>query len=170
MGRSKKILSLLCIFLFLLNTAFAQTKRDTSDYNLYDLSGKKVKLSDFKGKVVYVGFWASWCGGCKLFLKLGNELHAKFSDEELKKIVFVHISIDNDKEAWKKAVNEIEMSGLQFISSMADSNSASRYFRVTGLTRYVIYNKKGQISSWIAKNPYQTEVYEELCALIEEKD
>lgn len=163
-----KILALLCFFSF--QTIYSQTKRDTSDFNLYDVNGNKVKLSSYKGKVLYIGFWASWCGGCKLFLTLGNELHAKFSEEELKKIVFVHISIDNDTEAWKKAMKENEMQGLQFISSMLDTNSASKYFHVTGLTRYVIYNKKGQITSWIAKNPYQTEVYEELCGLIEEQD
>lgn len=167
--RNQSIILFLLFFLSY-NSVFSQARRDTSDFNLFDVNGNKVKLSDYKGKVLYIGFWASWCGGCKLFLKLGNELHAKFNEEELKKIVFIHISIDNDKEVWKKAMKENQVQGLQFISSMLDTNSASQYFRVTGLTRYVIYNKKGQVTSWIAKNPYQTEVYEELCGLIEEKD
>lgn len=67
------------------------------DFTLKDKNGKEVSLSDFKGKYVYLDFWATWCGPCLQEMKVVPELHKAYGN----KIVFISISIDDDIEKMK---------------------------------------------------------------------
>jgi tetratricopeptide (TPR) repeat protein len=60
------------------------------DFEITDLQGRKFRLSQMKGRVVVLYFWATWCGGCRYILPRINELHQEFKDES--EIVFWAIS------------------------------------------------------------------------------
>lgn len=68
------------------------------DFTLNDRDGKQVKLSDFRGKYVYLDFWATWCTPCIKEMPLMAELKKKYE----KDIVFVSVSIDNELKTMKK--------------------------------------------------------------------
>lgn len=68
------------------------------EFTLYDSDQKPVRLSDFRGKYVYLDFWATWCIPCIKEMPLMSELKKKYG----KDIIFVSISIDNDLKAMKK--------------------------------------------------------------------
>lgn len=63
----------------------------------FDLSssGKTVRLADLKGRVVYVDFWASWCGPCKQSFPWMNEMQAKYGDKGL---TIVGVNTDAKRE------------------------------------------------------------------------
>lgn len=68
------------------------------EFSLLDKTGKQINLSDFRGKFVYLDFWATWCTPCLQEMKLIPNLKKKYGD----KIVFVSISTDEDTLAVKK--------------------------------------------------------------------
>lgn len=71
-------------------------------FALYNKRGKLVSLSDFKGKYVYVGFWASWCTDCLRQMSFIQQLNETYG----KDITFVSISIDNKKEDMLKFLSK----------------------------------------------------------------
>lgn len=63
--------------------------KDAPDFTLQSMDGKEVKLSDFKGKKVYLKFWASWCGPCKKSMPELMELAAK-PDRDFEILLSLH--------------------------------------------------------------------------------
>ena len=120
---------------------------------LTDLKGKKVKMDDFKGKVVYVDFWASWCGPCRGQMPFSKKLHAGLTEKQKKQIVFLYISIDANEEAWRKAIVDLEIEGVNVISPGNWNSDVCKYYQINSIPRYMIMNKKGEIVEFNAKRP-----------------
>lgn len=62
--------------------AVAQATQKAPDFTLEDMQGKKVSLSDFKGKIVIINFWATWCPPCIEEMPSMEQLHQKFKGED----------------------------------------------------------------------------------------
>jgi len=76
------------------------------NFTLKDIGGRDVKLSSFKGKVILLNFWATWCGPCKVEIPWFNEFHQKYKDRGL---VVLGISADDTVEQLKPFVAEHRM-------------------------------------------------------------
>lgn len=146
------------------NPAQTDTK---AGYRIVNEKGKPVTLTDFKGKVVYVDFWASWCGPCRQQMPFSKELHHRFTDKQIKNIVFLYVSIDTDENAWRKAVKDIGMEGIQTHSPSNWPDGAGNYFRVNSIPRYMLIDKDGKITDENAKRPSDPDVYRDILNLLE---
>jgi thiol-disulfide isomerase/thioredoxin len=132
-----------------------------------DSTGKPFTLADLKGKVVYIDFWASWCGPCRMMMPYSKEMHEKLTAKQKKEIVFLYISIDGDENKWKQAVNDLGLKGTLVISPGNWSSKICSYFQINSIPRYMIMDKKGNIVDYNAKRPADPSVLDDLLKLAE---
>jgi len=118
------------------------------DFTLEDINGKKVSLSDFKGNVIILDFWASWCAPCKKEIPELEKLHEKMSGQA---VTFIAVSADTDKKSWEKAVKTREMKGIQLYNN--GWGDVASLYKVTGVPRFVAIGKDGVIKSLNAPRP-----------------
>jgi len=130
-----------------------------------DVNGKPFTLADLKGKVVYIDFWASWCGPCRMMMPFSKEMHEKLTPKQKKEIVFLYISIDGDENAWKKAINDLGLQGTLVISPGNWGSKICSYFQINSIPRYMIMDKKGNITDYNAKRPADPSVLDDLLKL-----
>lgn len=87
------------------------------DFELENIDGKIVSLSNFQGKIVYIDLWATWCKPC-----LEEFSHLESLKEDFKKedIAFISICKDDKKENWRKMVSNEKLSGIQLFAPNDD--------------------------------------------------
>ncbi|HYV91836.1 MAG TPA: TlpA disulfide reductase family protein [Chitinophagales bacterium] len=135
---------------------------------LKDIDGNNFTFDDLKGKVVYVDYWASWCGPCRNEMPYSKQLHEMFTPQQLKQIVFLYISIDQSEDAWKNAVKQIGMEGKLAISPGNWNSPIATFFQINSIPRYMLIDKKGNIVDLNAKRPSTgQEVYGDILRLLE---
>jgi peroxiredoxin len=109
------------------------------NFNLKDADGNEHALSDFKNKYLIIDFWASWCGPCKKEMPFMKQLYEKYHSKGLEMLA---ISTDKDSNAWKKAMNELNMPYLQLHDK--NGTTSDSYF-VRGIPYVLFINPEGDI-------------------------
>src|SRR5690606_29053432 len=104
------------------------------DMELVDQHGHQFKLADLKGKVIFVDFWFSGCGGCIGYYNLVVSKVEPIVDKE--KVVFVSICIDKDRDEWLKDIRSGKYTSEDAINVKLDNGGKSPISKAFGLTSY----------------------------------
>lgn len=119
----------------------------------YDVAGKSVSISDFKGKLVYIDLWATWCVPCLEELPHFKKIKQRFKNR--KDIVFVSISVDKpkDKAKWKKMLKDKQMKGVQLLAKNGRKSAFYKRYQVFAIPTFIMIDKQGDLVSSQAPRP-----------------
>ena len=103
-----------------------------------------------EGKVLYIDFWAPWCGPCR-----GEFEHAPAMKEATKEkdVVYVYICGSGGKPAWENCIKKYNLEGDHYYISEGTYSDLQGKFKINGIPRYMIMNKKGQMINQNASRP-----------------
>jgi peroxiredoxin len=153
----KKIFCFFSFVLFFFNLSFAsegskeelfakmkiqsiQAHQKAPDFRLEDLEGRKIGLKDFKGKVVFLNFWATWCNPCKEEMVSIERLHQTFKEKD-----FIFLTISVDFEGRKPVKEFINKKNYTFIVLLDPKYEVLDLYKVQRIPTTFIIDKTGKI-------------------------
>lgn len=147
---------LLLSFLFLSNSVTANDKK-APQFELKDLNGKTVKLSDFKGKVVFINFWATWCGPCRKEIPDFIDMQKTY---EKKGFTFIGIALDD----YKSVVKYSKDNKINYPILMGTQETTRLYGGIRGIPTSFLVGKDGNIKQqyvgYRPKNVFEKDIKE----------
>ena len=115
-------------------------------FSLPDLNGQKVELLSFKGQVMIIEFWATWCGPCREEIPLLNQLYRKYRDQG---VVVIGISLDRkDPQEVRKFLDSLQ---VEYLNLMGGEEVLEKYSQIAslgpirGIPATFIIDRKGVI-------------------------
>ena len=111
-------------------------------FQLLNQKGEIVQLADYKGKVVFLDFWATWCRPCIESMELHKTMHEQFKDKE---VVFVYVSMENNPAVWKKYITTRGIKGNHLIAGeqMGVKSPISTDYKVKKIPYSLIIDPNG---------------------------
>ena len=140
-----------------------KTGEPAINFTYPDKDGNEFSLTSFKGNLVYVDVWATWCGPCKEEIPSLQQLEADYHG---KNITFMSISVDTDKEAWEKMVAEKELGGVQLWANgfSGVEGSITKDYHIFSIPRFMLFDAAGNVISTKAPRPSSEDIRESLDA------
>jgi peroxiredoxin len=111
-----------------------------ADFTLPDMNGKNVRLSDYRGKVVLLEFWATWCPPCRASIPGIEKLFKAYKDKGL-----VILAVSLDEGGWDSVKSFISSNGMTY-TVLKGNDDVSASYQVRTIPMMLIVDKDGRIS------------------------
>jgi len=118
-----------------------QLGKSAPNFKLYDLDNNIVSLSDIKGKVILINFWASWCKPCRASIPKLKNIQSEFTNKD---IIIVNICLDENIQAGKLSIEKEQLAGVHLFSDGFGSQTA-RDYNIQSIPQYFLLEKEGNI-------------------------
>ncbi len=126
------------------------------DFEMKDENGKTYRLSDFKGKYLYIDVWATWCGPCCYQIPFMEKKYRQYKDNP--DIEFISISVDHEIGSWKKKIKTDRPAWKQFIADRGMRSDLCKRYGISSIPRFLLIDPAGQIITVNAPRPSDPEL------------
>lgn len=109
------------------------------EVSLMDLNGRPVRISDYRGKIVFLNFWTTWCFDCRIEMPHMEKLHQSFKDKEF---AMVTINLQESATQVKQFFKEFK---LTFTALLDSDGEVGAHFRITSIPTSFILDREGII-------------------------
>ena len=110
------------------------------DFSYVDISGSQEHLSELRGEVVYISFWASWCEPCLRNFKKYKAIRSQLQAEG---VILLNVNIDKTENLWQKSLAVQDIDGINVRAS--DINKLHTQYELSSIPLYEIVNRPGQL-------------------------
>ena len=133
--------------------------KPAANFSYPDQHGKMVSLSDFKGKIVVVDVWATWCAPCKQEIPYLKKMEEEFKGKD---VVFISVSLDyeKDKKKWATMLKEKDLNGIQLFAG--GWTKITEDYAIKTIPRFMVFDKKGNVVSTNSPRPSDPKLNEML--------
>jgi peroxiredoxin len=141
----------------------AGSRKAAPEFSLTNAKGAAIRLSDFRGKVVLLNFWATWCHGCKTEIPWFIEFESKFRDAGLD---VVGVSMDDD--GWKSVTPFVAEKKVNYTVVIGDEALGKR-FDLGPMPKTILIDRRGRIAATYDGVVDRAKCQSEIQALLKEK-
>ena len=117
-------------------------RQEAPDFALKDIDGKTVRLSDYRGKVILLDFWATWCGPCKMEIPWFMEFERKYKDRG-----FAVLGLSMDDDGWQSVKPFIQEFGMNYRVMIADERTGALYGGIDALPTAFLIDREGRVAT-----------------------
>jgi peroxiredoxin len=134
-------------------------RKPAPEFSLQDADGRTVQLSDYRGKVVLLNFWATWCGPCKVEIPWFVEFERKHKDRG-----FAVVGVSMDEDGWQAVKPFVSELGINYRILLGSDSIAQLYGGVDSLPTTFVIDREGRIAAvhigLVSKRSYEKDIDE----------
>lgn len=134
------------------------------EFELKGIDGNHYKLSQFKGKIIYVHFWATWCAPC---IKEMPTLNNLINNSDKTKFIVLNICLDDEPVKWERLIHDQKLLGLNLICDDSLHEKLFSQYKISNIPHYTLIDEKGFIINNHCERP--DKIHDLLTSLMTEK-